>query len=182
MILTNDIQPIVKRKAIVGWLVRLESGETVQVDLAELPAAGFPTIHQIRHVAACKVAGLPGDKVAFAMAMDAAFELALRAWDESEEIRRHCVRRARLDWKACRRFQVEDWFCDADLVAQVCAYELPQLNWNPSECNTEALIAIISAKPLPKPKRSDPAIRQAAIDALASRERLANKKTETIPF
>lgn len=187
MFTTNDIQPIVKRQAIRGWLVRLDDGESVQVDLAELPAAGFPTVHQIRYVAKQKAAGLPGDKVAFAMAIEAAFELAIADWEQSEAVRRHCVHLTGIDYRKAAK--IEDSYRDFDNVvgfdeaAKSAAYEIPQLGWNPSESNCDALWAIVREKPAPCPKKSDPAIRQAAIDALASRQRVGRTQpAEVVPF
>ena len=177
----SNVQPIIRRKAVIGWLVDVD-GESIRVELAELPAPGFPTIHQILHTARAKAAGLPADKVAFAMAIDAALEVALAHWEQSEAVRRHCVHLTNVDWR--RAGKIENSYKDRDSVigfdtaGQSAAYEIPDLGWNPSDDNGDALWEIVSRRPMPRPKRSDPAIRESAIAALSVRTTAA----EVVPF
>ena len=175
----TDIQPIIKRKQLVGWSVQVD-GQSVAVDLAELTAPAYPTEHQVRHTARCKLKGEPSDRVAFAASIDQAHqmaladhELALAEWERSETIRRHCCRLAAVDWKVCEKlinaYQDRTNIKGFDDAAMSAAYEIPDLNWDPGADNGEALWAIVSAPPLPRPKlkdkprRTDAAVRNIAI-------------------
>ncbi len=175
------ISPLVKRNQLIGWTVSIND-QSIDVLVSDLPAPGYPTEHQIRHTAACKLQGLPADKVAFAMAIDAAFEVALVEWERSESIRRECVRITGIDHKKAAR--IEDSYLDYSTVtnfddaAKTIAYELPELGWNADGDNGSELWAIVSQKPTPKPKRTDEHIRQDAIAALT----MTATKTETVPF
>lgn len=175
------ISPIFKRKQLIGWTVDVD-GQAITVNITDLPAPGFPTIHQVMHTAKRKLEGLPADNVALAMAMDAAFEVALVEWERSESIRRHCVRITGIDHKKASK--IEDSYLDYSTVtnfddaAKTIAYELPELGWNPDDDNGAALWEIVSRKPQPKPKRTDNAIRQDAIASLTMR----TTADETVPF
>lgn len=174
------ISPIVKRNQLLGWTVIVDD-QSIDVMVSELPAPGYPTEHQIRHTAVCKLQGLPADRVALALAIDACFELALVEWDRSESIRRHCVRITGIDHKKASK--IEDSYLDYSTVtnfddaAKTLAYELPELGWNPDDDNGSALWEIVSQKPQPKPKRTDDAIRQDAIASLTMRT-----TGEAVPF
>jgi hypothetical protein len=177
----STITPIIVRRQIVGWNVQVDS-ESVRVDLADLPAPDWPTVHQINHTARAKLAGLPADKVAYALAIDAEYALALDEWRRAETIRRECVKRTGIT--ATKASRIEDKYQDHstvfgfDTAAQAIAYELPELGWNPSEDNGAALWEIVSRRPAPRPRRDDPAILSSAAAAVTGRAPIA----DVVPF
>lgn len=179
---TNELKPIAKRGQIVAWQVTI-GAESIRVELAELPAPNYPTIHQIIHTAESKLQGIPADKVALAMAIDQAYEIALAEWDRSERLRKACCRLANLDWRKTPKIENElgrdhSRVIGFDIACQSAAYALPELGWDPSEDNGAAMWEIVSQRPAVKPKRTDSTIRQSAIDSLCQREAPA----EVIPF
>lgn len=177
----NDITPIVQRGSLIGWTVIVDD-DAVRVDLAEIPAAGFPTEHTIRHTAKSKLAGMPADRIALAVAIDNALQIALADWEQSEAIRRECVRLAGVDWRKASK--IENSYLDHsrvlgfDEAARSAAYELPELGWNTDDDNGAALWDIVSLKPIARPKRTDKAIIDSACAALAARQPMA----ELVPF
>lgn len=176
-----DIVPRSDRRVLIGWTVNV-GGRLVDVDLAELPAPGYPTVHQVRHVARAKLSGLPGDKVAFAQAMDSAYGLAIEEWEHTEEIRKHCVKLTGITWRkasAIDNSSEYDSIRGIDSAARSAAYELPQLGWNPEECNSSKLWEILKQRPAPRPKRTDPTIRDTAIDM---RQRSQVAPNDFVPF
>lgn len=176
-----EITPILSRRKHIGWTVDVD-GESVRVLVSDLPAPDYPTIHQIRHTARAKLLGEPADKVALALAIDECHALALAEWDRIEATRRECCRLANMDWRKCAKVENEyrdhSTLIGFDTATKSAAYECPELGWNPDDDNGAEMWAIISAKPAPKPKLCDQAIRQMAIAMLT----ITREPVELTPF
>ncbi len=176
-----EFTPIVSRRQLIGWNVDV-NGELVKVLISDLPIPDYPSVHQIRHAARAKLIGEPADKIALALAIDEAWEMAVCEWNRSETIRRACVRLAGCDYKkACQlinRGECWDSLLRFDLAAVSAAYEIPDLGWNPEESNCDALWEIVSTKAARKPQRADHAIRMSACAALT----LRRVPVEIVPF
>lgn len=172
------------RQAVIGWTVTI-GRESVDVDVDDLPAPGFPTIHQILHTARAKAQGMPADRVALALATDAAHELALANWEQSESIRRDCVRLSGIDWRKVSR--IENAYLDHstvigfDSAAKSAASEIPELGWDPEADNGAALWEIVSRRPMARPKRTDDAIVNDAIAAV-TQVAASSASAEVVPF
>lgn len=176
----NDIQPITTRGKVFAWSVSISS-QTVRVELAELPAPSFPTEHQIRHTAKSKLAGIPADHVALVDAIESIHAMELANWEQSETIRKHCVKLSNVDYR--RVSKVENQYLDYSTVigfddaCKSAAYEIPELGWDPDQDNGREMWEIVSRKPAPKPRKTDKSIVDSAIAALQSRS-----AAESVPF
>jgi len=176
-----EITPILARRKHIGWTVDV-NGESVRVLVSDLPAPEYPTIHQIRHTARAKLAGEPADKIALAMAIEECFALSLMEWERVELTRRECCRLANMDWRTCAKIENEyrdhSTVIGFDTATKSAAYECPELGWNPDDDNGAEMWAIVSAKPIRKPKQSDQAVRDMAVSMLI----LRREPVEVVPF
>lgn len=176
----TDIQPITTRGKIIAWNVSID-GQNVRVELADLPAPSFPTAHQITHTAKSKLAGIPADHVALVDAIESIHQLELANWEQSETIRKHCVKLTNIDHKKAAK--IENDYLDHSTVigfddaCKSAAYEIPELGWNPDDDNGAAMWEIVSRRPAARPKKTDKSIVDSAIEALRSRS-----AAETVPF
>lgn len=172
------ITPLTTRGKLIGWNVDID-GTIVRVELADLPIPSFPTDHQIIHTAKSKLAGIPADHVALVDAIESIHSMELANWEQSESIRRRCVKLANVDWRKVSK--IENGYRDHSTVIgfdQACrsaAYEIPELGWNPDDENGAAMWEIVSRRPAPKPRKTDKSIRDSAIAALST-------STESVPF
>jgi hypothetical protein len=176
----TDIQPITTRGKIIAWNVSI-GGQNVRVELADLPAPSFPTAHQITHTAKSKIAGIPADRVALADAIESIHAMELANWEQSETIRKQCVKLANVDYR--RVSKIENQYLDHSTVigfddaCKSAAYEIPELGWNPDDDNGAAMWEIVSRRPAKRPRITDKSIVDSAIAAIQSRS-----TAETVPF